>query len=334
MLNAVGPEVERFLAEDVTGARCVRSAVNTGTAAGWNLAFEAARAPWVALLHEDSAPCPGWLGSLLRTAEAHPRAGAVGSRLLLPGGEVENAGWVFWRDGAVTQLDPHTAPAVMEAREPYPVDQCSSASLMFERAAWEQAGGFDERYFPAVYADTDLCTALWALGRSVLSDPGSRVAHRKNAMVREGGGALSGVAFQGFLRRRHQGRYAAKWGDALEVYEPRDTAVEPWDGPPEAVARALERCARRAARPPHPSAPLPPTDRSLTGGDPAGLSERLLAAQVAVQAEFCDVLARAASPDPAELAELRRRSEALDRILAGRTWRTRTAVRRVLRRPG
>src|SRR4051794_29197292 len=98
-LNAVGPDVERFVDEEIAGARCVRSAVNTGTAAGWNVAFAAARGPWVALLHEDSAPEPGWLASLLRTVEAHPRAGAVGSRLRLPGGGVENGGWVFWRDG-------------------------------------------------------------------------------------------------------------------------------------------------------------------------------------------------------------------------------------------
>ena len=335
ILNAVGPAVERLVGEEITGARLVRSAVNLGTAAGWNLGFEAARAPWVALLHEDSAPRPGWLASLVRAAEAHPRAGAIGSRLLLPDGGVENGGWVFWRDGAVTQLDPRTAPAAMGAIAPYPVDQCSSASLMIDRAAWRQIGGFDERFFPAIYVDTDLCTALWALGRPVLSDPASLVVHRKNAMVREGGGALRSFEFQRFLSRRHCERYVAKWGGALEAYLPRDAAVEPWDAPAEAVEAALERCAQRSAAA-APGTPPTPAERPLTGGDPDGLSLRLLQAQVEVQSAFCDALVESLAarmvPSDAELADLHRRAETLDRILAGRTWRTRNAVRRVLRR--
>jgi GT2 family glycosyltransferase len=337
VLNAAGPEVERLLERELTGARVVRSEVNTGTAPGWNLGFEAARAPWVALVHEDSAPRPGWLSSLLRAVAEHPRAGAVGSRLLLPEGVVENGGWVVWRDGYVTQLDDRTAPAALAARAPYPVDQCSSACLMVERAAWEQVGGFDERYFPAVYADTDLCTALWTLGRPVLSDPRSVVVHRKNAMVRADGGALRSFEFQRFLVERHRRRYVEKWGDALGAYAERDESVAPWDAPPAAVAAALERCAGRAAAPAPPAAPaLPPPDRSLTGGDPAGLARRLLAAQVEVQDAFCDALAErlAATPGEAELADLRRRAETHDRIVGGRTWRTRTAVRRALRRPG
>lgn len=338
VLNAAGPEVERLVQEQAGGARVVRSDVNSGTAAGWNLGFEAARAPWVALVHEDSAPRPGWLRSLVRTASEHPRAGAVGSRLLLPDGSVENGGWVCWSDGAVTQLDPRTAPSLMDASEPYPVDQCSSASLMVDRAAWRRAGGFDERYFPAVYVDTDLCTALWALGRPVLCDPRSVVVHRKNAMVRDGGGALRGFEFQRFLVERHRRRYAAKWGAALEAYARRDESVAPWDAPAGAVAEALERCARRAPAPP-PEAPPPEAQRPLTGGDPDGLTRRLLTAQVEVQAGFCDALADrlAAAGEQvtaAELAHLRGRAETLDRILGGRTWRTRNAVRRVLRRPG
>jgi GT2 family glycosyltransferase len=347
VLNAVGPEVERLVEEEATAARIVRTEVNCGTAAGWNLGFEAAAAPWVALIHEDSAPRPGWLLSLLRTAEDEPHAGAIGSRLLFPDGSVENGGWVFWRDGCVTQLDERTAPSLINATAPYAVDLCSSAALMIERAAWQRIGGFDERFYPAVYADVDLCTALWALGRPVMSDPRSIVVHRKNAMVRKDGGALRSGEFQHFLVERNRRRYVQKWGRALDAYSERDQSAPPWDAPAEAVQAALERCARRYLTPP-PVSDLPAVERPLTAGDPADLTRRLLAAQVDTQAAFCDALAaslataRAETADAerrlhdqsAELAHLRNCSEALERILNGRTWRTRTAVGRVLRRKG
>jgi len=114
VVDAAGEQVEALLADEVRGARVVRSAVNTGTAAGWNLGFEAARAPRVALLHEDAAPRPGWLPPLVAALGGPEHVGAAGSRLVFPDGSVENGGWVFWRDGAVTQLDPRTAPFAIE----------------------------------------------------------------------------------------------------------------------------------------------------------------------------------------------------------------------------
>jgi len=242
-----------------------------------------------------------------------------------------------------------------------------------------------------VYADTVLCTALAAMGRPVLSVPESVVVHRKNAMVREGGGALRGFAYQRFLIDRNRERFAAKWGTRLEAYEPRDPAFGPWDAPVADVERALARCADRAPQ----DGALPAAERGLTAGDPGALERRLLAAESAVRAEFCDVLAarleaereqaRTAEAHAAELgrrlagaegrlaeaegrlavrdaeasalavelgtargraeeAEQRRgeraaelawlygRAEMLDRILAGRTWRARTALQRLLPR--
>ena len=287
--NAPGDGLGGLVRSIDPGAVVVRTPANTGSAAGWNLGFGRARSPWLALIHEDARPRPGWLAPLLETAVGSARRGIAGSRLLLPDGRVENGGWVIWRDGALTQLDERTAPDVVARAEPYPVDLCSSAAMLVHRDAWEAAGGFDERYFPATYADVDLAMAVGRLGRAVHSEPRSLVVHHKNAMVDERGGATASFAYQRFLVERNQERFAAKWAVALGSHAERDPGRPGWEQEPAAVARALCATAARAgAR--HDPAGVPRAERPLTSGGDDGLAERALRAQVEVQRSFCDWL--------------------------------------------
>ncbi|CAA9527441.1 MAG: hypothetical protein AVDCRST_MAG85-3367 [uncultured Solirubrobacteraceae bacterium] len=260
---------------------------NTGTAAGWNLGFDRARTPMVALLHEDAEPRHGWLAPLVEAVSSG--AAISGSRLLLPDGGIENGGWVIWRDGAMTQLDATTAPEVMARTEPYPVDTCSSAAMLVDRAVWEEAGGFDERSFPAMYVDVDLATACWALGRRVVSVPRSVVTHRKNAMVREGGGTTRSFRYQRFLVERGRARFAAKWEASLADHVERQDDRPAWEADPAGVAVAVAQAAERAGRPGAAVVSLR-AERPLTEGPPEQLAERLLGAQVTVLEVFADAL--------------------------------------------
>jgi GT2 family glycosyltransferase len=272
------PTVVAELAADAT---VLTSAVNSGTAVSWNLAFDVARGTHVALLHEDAEPQRGWLAAALATAREQPEAGVVGSRLLEPDG-VSDGGWLVWDDGHTTQLNERNAPAVLAQTVPYPVDFCSGAATLIERAVWEQAGGFDERYFPAVYADADFCTAVWQLGRSVLHEPRSRVLHRTGAMVNERRGALGSPEFRRFLIWRQRPRYVEKWAAALADHGRRPAGVLPSD----VAAADVERAALRTRR---PSGAFVAAQRPLTA-DPARREARLLEAQVAIASEFADWL--------------------------------------------
>jgi O-antigen biosynthesis protein len=345
VLGAPDADTLALVDERVGGARIVRSPVNTGTGGGWNLGFGAARGRWIALLHEDSEPEPGWLGPLLDTAAREPRAAVVGSRLVWSDGEeagrLWNRGNIMWSDG----MPGHLTDDAVDQDGPYVCDHCSSAAAMFERDAWQAVGGFDERYFPAVRHELDLCIALWRSGRTVMCDPRSTVRHRGAAMVRPDAGVLESWEFGAFLADRSRRLLLEKWGEALAAYQERPPEHPP--GTAE-LRRARERTVRRAAEQAAPVDGSPRSVRPLTapdGGWPdavdADMERRLVAAQVAVQAEFCDTLAVASRAQGArlneleqELAALRPKAHTHDLMLAGRWWRLRRRIEPAVRAAG
>jgi GT2 family glycosyltransferase len=292
VLNTAREATRALLRDGVRGARVVVSPANCGTAAGWNVGFAAARAPQLALIHEDTQPCAGWLEGLLDASAGDPRAAVVSSRILHPDGSVWNGGWVVWRDGWSTTLDERSAPQLMAAGEPYAVDSISSASMLVRRDAFEAIGGFDERTFPTVTTNMDFALAVWRAGHRVLSTPHSVVHHATSAMVHSERGLYSSRLFREFLIRRATLRLREKWGDVLDAeHEPRG------DGDPTGDADlhvgALARTAARARRPAPVSPPPSRQLRALTapdGGWPTafddGAAERLRDAQREVDAEF------------------------------------------------
>jgi GT2 family glycosyltransferase len=296
VLNAVPRETRDVVRALAPTARVIESPVNTGTNAGWNLAFGVARGRWVALLHEDTEPRAGWLGALVRAAEANPRAALVGSRLYYPSGELWASGSAIWQDGYSTLLNAERWPAGATATGVYAVDGVQSASMLVERAAWEAIGGFDERLFPAMFSEMDLAIAVWLSGRTVIGQPESVAVHATGAMIRPTG-ALGSPRFREFLWRRANKRTVAKWGDALERFAPLPPGASAFDAGPADVERAMERAAERAAES-AVARDLPAPSRALTtpdGGSPAVVDEamaaRFNAAQWAFEREFADWLA-------------------------------------------
>jgi hypothetical protein len=84
------------------------------------------------------------------------------------------------------------------------VDYVSSSSVLVRRAAWRDAGGYDEELYPAMSVDVDFCTALWNAGWLVLHDPRAVVVHERHGSTTR--------PFREFASRRNQARYMQKWG--------------------------------------------------------------------------------------------------------------------------
>ncbi|TGQ71837.1 glycosyltransferase family 2 protein, partial [Mesorhizobium sp. M8A.F.Ca.ET.207.01.1.1] len=116
----------------------------------------------------------GWLDALLDTFGSVPGAGLVGSQLLYPDGRLQESGGVIFTDGSGWSYGCFEAaddPRFASLRD---VDYCSGAALMLPRALWQQLDGFDTRYRPAYYEDTDLAFRVRAHGLRVLVQPASR----------------------------------------------------------------------------------------------------------------------------------------------------------------
>lgn len=211
LLNDPDPELERFVRDATRGGRVVLSRANAGPGVGWNLGASVARAPRLATLHEDSEPAADWLAPLMAAMDEHG-AGAVGARLYDHDGSVQNCGWVLFADASHQQIDAETAPELVAASEPTPADMLSGAAMLVDREAVEAVGGWDERFHPAVFVDIDVSTALWNLGRPVLSVPASKVRHESHAFDRRGSSPLTGPRLRTVLFERNSVPFLEKWG--------------------------------------------------------------------------------------------------------------------------
>ena len=161
----------------VEGLRYHRRESNGGFIAACNDGAVLARGTYLVLLNNDTVPQPGWLDALLATFDEHPDAGLVGAQLLYPDGRLQEAGGVVFNDGNAWNYgrfgDP-SDPRYAYLRE---VDYASGAAIAIPRELFLGLGGFDRRYAPAYYEDTDLAFAVRAAGRRVLYQPAARVVH-------------------------------------------------------------------------------------------------------------------------------------------------------------
>ena len=161
----------------VPGLRVVRNDVNLGFLKSANRGARAARGQYLHLLNNDTQVQAGWLDALLAVFQSEPDAGIAGSKLIYPSGHLQEAGAALKRDGHVELIGLNENPALAYYGCRRPVDHCSGASILIEKALFERLGGFDETYAPAYYEDCDLSLRVQALGRHVVYEPSSIVVH-------------------------------------------------------------------------------------------------------------------------------------------------------------
>jgi GT2 family glycosyltransferase len=185
------------LLERVEGARVLRQPGNLGFLRGTNLAAREARGEYLLLLNNDAEPAPGSVAAALAVVEASSSVGAVGARLVLPDGRLQEAGSIIWNDGSCLGYGRGGSPEAPEYAFTRDVDFCSAAFLMTPRELFLGLGGLDPVYQPAYYEDADYCARLWQAGKRVVYEPRALVTH-----VEFGSSASAGAAVGQQLARR------------------------------------------------------------------------------------------------------------------------------------
>ena len=210
-------QIENF----VSGVRVIHNRENLRFLLNCNHAAESARGKYILFLNNDTQVLENWLEPLVRLIEADEKTGMVGSKLLYPDGRLQEAGGILWRDGSAWNYGNGKNPEDPEYSYVKEADYISGAAIMIRRELWEKLGGFDERFAPAYYEDTDLAFQVRAAGYKVVFQPQSRVVHFEG--ISNGTDTASGLkAYQA----ENQAKFLEKWKTVLEAeHEPNGVNV-------------------------------------------------------------------------------------------------------------
>ena len=219
---------ERLAAVD--GINCIRNEKNLGFIGSCNRGVAEARGNYVVLLNNDTQVLEGWLDALLETFDRFPDTGMAGARLIYPDGSLQENGGIIFNDGSGWNYgrdDETDKPEYQFVRE---VDYCSGACIMLKSELLRDLGGFDTRYSPAYYEDTDLAFQLRARGLKVRVQPRATIVHHE--------GITSGTDVGGGTKRYqtvNRKKFLERWQNELASY-------------PDPIAHPDDRSAVRQAR--------------------------------------------------------------------------------------
>ncbi len=160
--------------ETGTDFRVLRFPDATNDSAAKNYAVAQTDSPWLLFLDENVEPIgPDWL-TIMAEHVQRPETGAVGPRLINPGGTIEHAGLVLGVNG-ITQSAfrgfPADHPGVnrqLQMTRNY--SAVSGACLLMRREVFQQIGGFDQK-LSSVLADVDLCLKIRRAGYLIVYTP-------------------------------------------------------------------------------------------------------------------------------------------------------------------
>lgn len=175
-----------------------------------NHAAEQARGKYLVFLNNDTQVQKNWLQPLVRLLDQNEKVGIAGAKLIYADGRLQEAGGIIWNDGSAWNYGNGQDPQAPEYNYVKEADYISGAAILVRTSLWKEIGGFDERYAPAYYEDTDLACEARIRGYQVLYQPLSEVIHFEG--ISNGKDVKQGLkAFQ----IENQKKFYEKWKQTL-----------------------------------------------------------------------------------------------------------------------
>ena len=196
--NASPDAGDAEIAAGFSGVRLIRNVENLGFAGAGNQGARLARGRWHVLLNPDAYAEPDWLAELVAASERHPAVKSFTSVQLAedqPGyldglGDVMTIFGIPYRGGYLSR-------DVGQAREGEVFSPCG-ASMMIDRALFQDLGGFDEDFF-CYGEDVDLGYRLQLASQPTLLVPKAVIRHVGSAST--GGRKSEFAVFHGTRNR-------------------------------------------------------------------------------------------------------------------------------------
>lgn len=196
----------------ITGLRSIRNLENMRFLRNCNHAAEFAQGKYILFLNNDTQVQDNWLVALVEPMEKDQSIGMTGSKLVYPDGRLQEAGGILWRNGSAWNYGNRADPTAPEYNYVKDVDYVSGASICIRKTLWKEIGGFDDRFAPAYYEDSDLAFEVRKHGFRVVYQPFSVVVHFE--------GRSNGLDITTGQKRYqvvNQKKFYEKWKDVLEV---------------------------------------------------------------------------------------------------------------------
>ena len=175
--NDCSTDLTKNITDIASGIKVVTTEKNMRFLLNCNNAAKHAKGTYILFLNNDTQVQENWLQPLIQLIESDDTIGMVGSKLIYPDGYLQEAGGILWKDGSAWNYGNRQNPDDPEYNYVKEADYISGAAIMIRRKLWETIGGFDERFAPAYYEDTDLAFEVRKHGYKVMYQPLSAVVH-------------------------------------------------------------------------------------------------------------------------------------------------------------
>ncbi|MDP9046801.1 MAG: glycosyltransferase family 2 protein, partial [Bacteroidota bacterium] len=193
-----------FIKQRYPSIKIIQNDQNYGFTGGYNRVLSQVEAVYFILLNSDVEVHPGWIAPVISLMESDPLIAAAAPKIKsythknlfehagAAGGFIDSYGYMFCRGRMFYEIEEDRG----QYQESGEVFWASGAAMFVKKHCWDEAGGFDDRFF-AHMEEIDLCWRLKNRGYKVMYCAESEVFHL-------GGGTLNAEnPFKTFLNFRN-----------------------------------------------------------------------------------------------------------------------------------
>jgi GT2 family glycosyltransferase len=203
-----------LMLDRLQGAKVIRNQTNIGFGPACMQAAALAAGEYLCFFNNDALLSPTAISAALANF-GNASVGAVGGKVLLANGVLQEAGNIVWSDGSALGYGRGDDPQSPQYDFRRPVDYCSAVFLVTPRRLFAELGGFNSEFAPAYYEDTDYCMTLWQRGFQVIYEPLALVRHYESA-------TSGGNEFAQARMAEHREKFLHKWNAVLQRHHAPD----------------------------------------------------------------------------------------------------------------
>jgi GT2 family glycosyltransferase len=159
----------------------IRNNTNTGFSIACNKGVKLSRGEFILFLNNDAFLQVGTIDEMTKAFEVNSDCRIVGSVMRFPDGTMQEAGATLKEDAHPIRHGRYDLKYNVNNLPRFKcVDYVSGACLMIRKSDFIEMQGFDEKYSPAYYEDTDLCMRSLLYGQKVYLASRATCLHIEN----------------------------------------------------------------------------------------------------------------------------------------------------------